>query len=97
MVPPLRNHGRQTDAQTDSEGDVASVVTKGDLTWRKGDETLLGLKVIKAEMKAEKYAHSYGFDMKAGRPLDSKLEMDLNLTMTLEAAGMPLGGSRRKK
>ena len=69
---------------------MAGIVTKGDLKWKKGDETWLGLDVSKAGVKAEKYAHAYRFDMKAGRLLDSKLEMDVSLMVTLGPVGMPI-------
>jgi uncharacterized protein DUF6263 len=72
------------------KGDVATVLTKGDLSWKKGDEPGSVGKVIKGDMKVEKYAHAYRFDMKKGRPLDSKLELNLDFTLTAEVAGMPL-------
>jgi len=72
------------------KGDVATIAVKGDLTFKPGDEdgdAGLPFKISKADLKADKFAGTHTFDMKLGRVTESKVDMDMSGTMTIEVAG----------
>jgi hypothetical protein len=80
------------------KGDAATVVTKGDLTWKGSDaKTDLPFKISKADVKADQFTNTYRFDMKTGRPLDASLELVLSGTMTIEASGKTIEAKLKQK
>jgi hypothetical protein len=80
------------------KGDVATVVMKGDLTWKgSAADTDLPFKISKADVKTDKFDTTFRFDMKAGRPLDSKIEMNMSGTMTIEVGGMTVDAKLKQK
>ena len=68
----------------------AEVSVKGDLTFKaaEGDDGGLPFKITKADLKAEKFDAAHTFDLKAGRVIQTKVDMDMAGTMTIGVAGM---------
>ncbi|VTT96415.1 Uncharacterized protein OS=Chthoniobacter flavus Ellin428 GN=CfE428DRAFT_2877 PE=4 SV=1 [Gemmataceae bacterium] len=75
------------------KGDLATLTAKGDLTFKPGDDngdSGLPFKITKADLKADKYAATHKFDIKNGRVTESKVDMDLSGTMSIEAMGQTI-------
>jgi hypothetical protein len=90
---PLAGLGEVSVAATyklDSVKDgVAAVSWTGDGTYKPGDGTLPGLplKLSKADLKIEKLAGSYSFDVTAGRLKATKTGMEMSGSLTFAANG----------
>jgi hypothetical protein len=83
---------------TGVKGDAAAVAVKGDLTFKAGDgDGGLPFKITKADLKADKFAGTHAFDLKAGRVTESKVEMAMSGTMTIEAAGQKVDAKLSQK
>lgn len=91
---PMGNVETKEDYTLDAvKGDVARLSAKGDLKFKPGDDngdSGLPFKIAKADLKADKYAATHAFDMKAGRVTESKVEMNLSGTMSIEAMGQTI-------
>jgi hypothetical protein len=97
---PLGNVETKSAYKLDAvKGDVATISMKGDLTFKAGDGDDAGLpfKIKKADLKAENFTGTHKFDMKAGRLSESKIEMEMAGTMTIEAAGMTIDAKMKQK
>jgi len=97
---PLGNVETKSAFKLDSvKGDVATISMKGDLTFKAGEGGDAGLpfKIEKADLKAENFAGTHKFDMKAGRLTESKMEMEMGGTMTIAAAGMTVDAKMKQK
>ncbi len=81
------------------KGDVADITFKGELEFKAGDSEDNGLpfKITKADLKAEKFSGSHHFDIKLGRVTESKMEMEMNGTMTIGVAGQMVNAKLRQK
>ena len=80
------------------KGDVATISMKGDLTFKAGDaDAGLPFKITKADLKAENFAGTHKFNMKTGRLVASKVEMEMAGTLTIEAAGMTVDAKLKQK
>lgn len=80
------------------KGDVATIAMTGDLKFKPGDgDAGLPFKVTKADLKAENFTGTHRFDVKAGRLTDSKMEMTMAGTMTIEVAGKTIDARMRQK
>jgi len=78
--------------------DVATISMKGDLTFKSSDaDAGLPFKISKAELKAEKFTGAHKFDLKTGRLTNSKIEMEMAGTMTIEAAGQTIDAKLKQK
>ncbi|MBA4065859.1 MAG: hypothetical protein C0501_19500 [Isosphaera sp.] len=84
---------------TGVKGDAAAIAVKGDLTFKAGDGGDAGLpfKITKADLKADKFSGTHTFDLKAGRVAESKVEMAMSGTMTIEAAGQKIDAKLSQK
>lgn len=73
-------------------GTVAKIALDGALSFKEGDGTIPGLpegvKIEKFDMKSDKYKGTLQFDTKAGRLVETKLNMDINGAVTMSANGM---------
>jgi hypothetical protein len=80
------------------KGNIATISMKGNMSFKEGGaDTGLPFKISKADLKAEKFTGSHKFDMKAGRLSESKMEMVMSGTMTIEAAGMTIDAKMKQK
>jgi hypothetical protein len=80
------------------KGDLATISAKGELTFKTGDgDSGLPFKITKADMKADKFTGIHTFDMKTGRVTESKVDMDMSGTMTIEAAGQSVDAKMTMK
>jgi hypothetical protein len=72
------------------KNDVATISVKGDLTYKAadGDDGGLPFKIVKADLKADKFAATHTFDIKTGRVTETKVDMDISGSMTIGIAGM---------
>jgi len=78
--------------------DVATISMKGDLTFKASDaDAGLPFKISNAELKAEKFTGAHKFDLKTGRLTNSKIEMEMAGTMTIEAAGQTIDAKLKQK
>jgi len=68
--------------------DVANISVKGDLTFKPGDgDGGLPFKIVKADLKADKFGGQYAFNLKTGRITETRVEMEMSGTMTIGLAG----------
>ncbi len=80
------------------KGDVATISVKGDLTFKAGDgDTGLPIKFTKVDLKADKFNATHTFDLKVGRVTETKVDMEMSGSMTLEAAGMKIDATIKQK
>ncbi|MCE9561824.1 MAG: hypothetical protein K8U57_07200 [Planctomycetes bacterium] len=80
------------------KGDLATMTTKGELTFKAGDgDSGLPFKITKSDLKADKFAGSHTFDMKIGRITGSKVDMDMSGSMTIEVAGKSIDANLTMK
>jgi hypothetical protein len=77
------------DAVTDG---VAKITGKADVAFKPGDGGAAGLpfKITKADLKADKFTGTYGFDTKAGRLKDATADGTISGTMTASAMGQEI-------
>lgn len=81
------------------KGDVAAISVKGELAFKAsdGDDAGLPFKIVKADLKAEKFLGTLKFNLKTGRATDANLEMVMAGTMTIEVAGMKVDAKLKQK
>lgn len=80
------------------KGDLATIGVKGELTFKTGDgDSGLPFKITKADMKADKFNGTHTFDIKTGRVTESKVDMDMSGSMTIEAAGQSIDAKMSMK
>lgn len=80
-------------------GNLATISVKGELSYQAGEGDGAGLpfKITAAELKAEKFIGTMKFDLKNGRATDSKVDMVMAGTMTIEAAGNKVDAKLKQK
>ena len=80
------------------KGDVATISMAGELKFSAGDgDAGLPFRIIKADLKAENFTGTHRFDVKAGRLTESKVEMTMGGTMTIEVAGKTIDAKMKQK
>jgi hypothetical protein len=98
---PLGNVEAKQSFKLDAvRGDVATISVKGDLTYKAADgadDAGLPFKITKADLKADKFDASYGFNIKSGRITDTKVSMNMSGTMTIGVAGMEVDAKLTQK
>jgi hypothetical protein len=96
---PLGNVEAKSTFKLDSvKGDTATISLKGDLTFKAGDGGGdLPFKITKADLKAKNFTGTHTFDIKAGRLSGSKVEMDMDGTMTIAVAGQEIDAKLKMK
>jgi hypothetical protein len=72
------------------KGDIATITVKADLSFKPGEGGDLPLKITKADLKADKFTGTHKFDMKLGRVVETRVDMEMSGTMTFEVAGKSL-------
>jgi hypothetical protein len=74
------------------KGGVASISEKADLAFKAGGDGDSGspFKITKADLKADRFEGSHTFDVKAGRLVGSKVELDLSGSLTISVAGQTI-------
>ena len=98
-VGPLGTVEVKYDCKLDGvKDDAATVSIKGNMELKTGKpDGDLPIKITKLDMKTDKFTGTYKFDTKAGRPLDSKIEMNMAGTMTIEANGQTVDAKLKQK
>jgi hypothetical protein len=77
---------------------IATVTVKGDLSFKAGDGGEgLPFKITKADLKADKFNGTHKFDMKLGRVIETKVEMEMSGTMTIAVAGQSIDAKLSQK
>jgi hypothetical protein len=79
------------------KGDVATVAIKGEMEFKGGGGEGLPFKINKIDLKSDRVAGSYQFDTKAGRPVGSKMELEMGGTLSIEAGGMTADMKMKQK
>ena len=81
------------------EGEVATIEVNGDLSFKPADSGDSGLpfKITKADLKADKFTATHSFNIKLGRVVQTKVEMDLSGTMTIGVGGMEVDAKLKQK
>ena len=81
------------------EGEVATIEVNGDLSFKPADNGDSGLpfKITKADLKADKFTATHSFNIKLGRVVQTKVEMDLSGTMTIGVGGMEVDAKLKQK
>jgi hypothetical protein len=81
------------------KGDLATVGMKGDVAFKPGDGGDIGLpvKFSKIDLKADNLTATHTFDMKTGRVAETKTDMELSGSITIEAAGMKVDATVKQK
>ncbi len=78
-------------------GDLATVDTTAEMTFKPGDGEGLPFKITKADFKIEKFTGSNTFDVRAGRLKETKSEMVMTGTMTISANGQEVEATLTQK